>query len=296
MLRSGVIAKKVGMTRLFMDDGKQVPVTVLQLDKLQVVAQRTPERDGYAAVQLGAGAAKAKRTSQAMRGHFAAAKVEPKRKIAEFRVDPENLIDVGEEITANHYFEGQFVDVSGTSIGKGFAGAMKRHNFRGLRASHGVSISHRAHGSTGQCQDPGRVFKGKKMAGHMGAVRVTTQNLQVVRTDADRGLIMVKGAVPGSKGGWVTINDAVKKPAPDNVMLPAALRSDAEAAAKVAGEAAEATAAEAEAAAAGAAEAEQAALDAAEAKEAKVDKVALAEAAEAETAGSDEAERKDREE
>ena len=296
MLRSGVIARKVGMTRLFMDDGKQVPVTVLQLDKLQVVAQRTPERDGYAAVQLGAGAAKAKRTSQAMRGHFAAAKVEPKRKIAEFRVDPENLIEVGEEITANHYFEGQFVDVSGTSIGKGFAGAMKRHNFRGLRASHGVSISHRAHGSTGQCQDPGRVFKGKKMAGHMGAARVTTQNLQVVRTDADRGLIMVKGAVPGSKGGWVTISDAVKKPVPDNVMLPAALKSDAVAAAKVAEEAAEAAAAEAEAAAAGAAEAEQAALDAAEAKEAKVDKVALAEAAEAETAGSGEAERKDREE
>ncbi|MXX87839.1 MAG: 50S ribosomal protein L3 [Boseongicola sp. SB0677_bin_26] len=296
MLRSGVIAKKVGMTRLFMDDGKQVPVTVLQLDKLQVVAQRTPERDGYAAVQLGAGTAKAKRTSQAMRGHFAAAKVEPKRKIAEFRVDPENLIEVGEEITANHYFEGQFVDVSGTSIGKGFAGAMKRHNFRGLRASHGVSISHRSHGSTGQCQEPGRVFKGKKMAGHMGAVRVTTQNLQVVRTDADRGLIMVKGAVPGSKGGWVTINDAVKKPAPDNVMLPAALKSDAAVAAKVAEEAAEAAAAEAEAVAAGAAEAEQAALDAAEAKEAKVDKVALAEAAEAGTAGSDEAERKDREE
>ena len=296
MLRSGVIAKKVGMTRLFMDDGQQVPVTVLQLDKLQVVAQRTPERDGYAAVQLGAGAAKAKRTSQAMRGHFAAARVEPKRKIAEFRVDPENLIEVGEEITANHYFEGQFVDVSGTSIGKGFAGAMKRHNFRGLRASHGVSISHRSHGSTGQCQDPGRVFKGKKMAGHMGAVRVTTQNLQVVRTDADRGLIMVKGAVPGSKGGWVTINDAVKKPAPDNVMLPAALKSDAGAAAMVAEEAAEAAAAEAEAAAAGAAEAEQAALDAAEAKEAKVDKVALAEVAEAETAGSGEAERKDRKE
>ncbi len=296
MLRSGVIAKKVGMTRLFMDDGKQIPVTVLQLDKLQVVAQRTPERDGYAAVQLGAGAAKAKRTSQALRGHFAAAKVEPKRKIAEFRVDPENLIEVGEEITANHYFEGQFVDVSGTSIGKGFAGAMKRHNFRGLRASHGVSISHRSHGSTGQCQDPGRVFKGKKMAGHMGAVRVTTQNLQVVRTDADRGLIMIKGAVPGSKGGWVTINDAVKKPAPDNVILPAALKSDAAAAAKVAEEAAEVAAAEAEAAAAGASEAEQAALDAAEAKDAKVDKVALAEAAEAEAAGSDAAERKDREE
>ena len=295
MLRSGVIAKKVGMTRLFMDDGKQVPVTVLQLDKLQVVAQRTPERDGYAAVQLGAGAARAKRTSQAMRGHFAAAKVEPKRKIAEFRVDPENLIEVGEEITANHYFEGQFVDVSGTSIGKGFAGAMKRHNFRGLRASHGVSISHRSHGSTGQCQDPGRVFKGKKMAGQMGAVRVTTQNLQVVRTDADRGLIMVKGAVPGSKGGWVTINDAVKKPMPDNVILPAALKSDAAAAAKAAEEAAEAAAAEAEAAAAGAAEAEQAALDAAEAA-AKLDKVAEAEAAEAGTADSSEAKRKDGEE
>ncbi|MEM6387919.1 MAG: 50S ribosomal protein L3 [Pseudomonadota bacterium] len=280
MLRSGVIAKKVGMTRLFMDDGKQIPVTVLQLDKLQVVAKRTAETDGYSAVQLGAGTAKAKRTSQAMRGHFAAAKVEPKRKIAEFRVDPENLIDVGEEITANHYFEGQFVDVSGTSIGKGFAGAMKRHNFGGLRASHGVSISHRSHGSTGQCQDPGRVFKGKKMAGHMGAARVTTQNLQVVRTDADRGLIMVKGAVPGSKGGWVTIKDAVKKPFPENAILPAALASDAAAAAKAAEEAAAAAAAEEEAAAKAAAEAEQAAMEAAEAEEATVDKVAEAEAAE----------------
>ncbi|MEO0653965.1 MAG: 50S ribosomal protein L3 [Pseudomonadota bacterium] len=266
MLRSGVIAKKVGMTRLFLEDGKQVPVTVLQLDKLQVVAKRTPEQDGYSAVQLGAGTAKAKRTSKAMRGHFAAAKVEPKRKIAEFRVDPENLIDVGEEITANHYFEGQFVDVSGTSIGKGFAGAMKRHNFGGLRASHGVSISHRSHGSTGQCQDPGKVFKGKKMAGHMGAARVTTQNLQVVRTDADRGLIMVKGAVPGSKGGWVTIKDAVKKPTPENVIYPAALKSAAEAAAKAAEEAAAAAAAEEEAAAKAAAEAEQAALEAAEAE------------------------------
>ena len=266
MLRSGVIAKKVGMTRLFMEDGKQIPVTVLQLDKLQVVATRTAEKDGYSAVQLGAGTAKAKRTSQAMRGHFAAAKVEPKRKIAEFRVDPENLIDVGEEITANHYFEGQFVDVSGTSIGKGFAGAMKRHNFGGLRASHGVSISHRSHGSTGQCQDPGRVFKGKKMAGHMGAARVTTQNLQVVRTDADRGLIMVKGAVPGSKGGWVTIKDAVKKPVPENVILPAALASAAREAEKAAEEAAAAAAAEEEAAAKAAAEAEQAALDAAEAE------------------------------
>ena len=231
MLRSGVIAKKLGMTRLFMEDGRQVPVTVLQLDGCQVVAQRTHEKDGYSAVQLGAGGAKAKRVSQAMRGHFAAANVAPKRKIAEFRVDPDNLLGVGEEITADHYFEGQFVDVSGTSIGKGFAGAMKRHNFGGLRASHGVSISHRSHGSTGQCQDPGRVFKGKKMAGHMGAARVTTQNLQVVRTDTDRGLIMVKGAVPGSKGGWVTVKDAVKKPFPENAILPAALKSSAAASA-----------------------------------------------------------------
>jgi len=238
MLRSGVIARKVGMTRLFLEDGKQVPVTVLQLDKLQVVAQRTPENHGYSAVQLGAGTAKPKRVSKAMRGHFATAKVTPKRKIAEFRVAPENMIGVGEEITANHYFEGQFVDVCGTSIGKGFAGGMKRHNFRGLEATHGVSISHRSHGSTGQCQDPGKVFKGKKMAGHMGAARVTTQNLQVVRTDADRGLIMVKGAVPGAKGGWVTIKDAVKKPFPENAILPAALKSEAEAAAKAAEEAA----------------------------------------------------------
>jgi large subunit ribosomal protein L3 len=269
MLRSGVIAKKVGMTRLFLEDGKQVPVTVLQLDKLQVVAQRTPEKDGYTAVQLGAGTAKAKRTTQAMRGHFAAAKVEPKRKIAEFRVAPEAMINVGEEITADHYFEGQFVDVSGTSIGKGFAGAMKRHNFGGLRASHGVSISHRSHGSTGQCQDPGKVFKGKKMAGHMGAVRVTTQNLQVVKTDADRGLIMIKGAVPGSKGGWVTIKDAVKKPFPENAILPAALRSAGEEAAKAAEAAAAAAAAEAEAEAKRLAEeaaaAEEAALKEAEA-------------------------------
>ena len=238
MLRSGVIAKKLGMTRLFMEDGKQVPVTVLQMENLQVVAQRTGEKDGYTAVQLGAGVAKAKRTSAAMRGHFAAAKVEPKRKIAEFRVSPENLIEVGEEIIADHYFEGQYVDVSGTSIGKGFAGAMKRWNFGGLRATHGVSISHRSHGSTGQCQDPGRVFKGKKMAGHMGAARVTTQNLQVVKTDSERGLLMIKGAVPGSKGCWVTVKDAVKKPFPENAILPAALRSAAAAAAKAAEEAA----------------------------------------------------------
>lgn len=224
-MRSGVIAKKVGMTRLFMEDGKQIPVTVLQLDNLQVVAQRTAETDGYTAVQLGAGSAKAKRTSAPMRGYFAKANVAPKRKLAEFRVDPENLIAVGEEISADHYLEGQYVDVSGTSIGKGFAGAMKRHNFGGLRASHGVSISHRSHGSTGQCQDPGRVFKGKKMAGHMGAARVTTQNLQVVKTDADRGLVFIKGAVPGSKGGWVTVKDAVKKAAPEGLAYPAALKS-----------------------------------------------------------------------
>jgi large subunit ribosomal protein L3 len=277
MLRSGVIAKKLGMTRLFMEDGKQIPVTVLQLDNLQVVAQRTAEEHGYSAVQLGAGTAKAKRVSAPMRGHFAKASVEPKRKLAEFRVDAENLLPVGEEIIADHYFEGQFVDVTGTSIGKGFAGAMKRHNFGGLRASHGVSISHRSHGSTGQCQDPGRVFKGKKMAGHMGAARVTTQNLQVVRTDTDRGLIMVKGAVPGSKGGWVTIKDAVKKPFPENAILPAALRSAAEEAAKAAEEAAAAAAAE-EAAAAAAAEAEQAAMEAAEAE--APDPVAEAEEAE----------------
>ena len=263
MLRSGVIAKKLGMTRLFLEDGRQVPVTVLQLDNLQVVAQRTAEKDGYSAVQLGAGTAKAKRTTAAMRGHFAKAKVEPKRKIAEFRVSPENLIGVGEEITADHYFEGQFVDIAGTSIGKGFAGAMKRHNFGGLRASHGVSISHRSHGSTGQCQDPGKVFKGKKMAGHLGAVRVTTQNLQVIRTDSDRGLIMVKGSVPGSKGGWVTIKDAVKKPFPENAILPAALKSAGEAARKAAEEAAAAAAAEEEAARKAAAEAEAAAQEAA---------------------------------
>ncbi len=272
MLRSGVIAKKVGMTRLFMEDGKQIPVTVLQLDGLQVVATRTAEKDGYSAVQLGAGSAKAKRVSQAMRGHFAAAKVEPKRKIAEFRVDPENMIAIGEELTADHYFAGQYVDVSGTSIGKGFAGAMKRHNFGGLRASHGVSVSHRSHGSTGQCQDPGKVFKGKKMAGHMGSARVTTQNLQVVRTDSDRGLIMVKGAVPGSKGGWVTVKDAVKKPTPENVMLPAGLKSLAEEAKRLAEEAAAAAAEEAAAAEAAAAEAalaaEAASLEASEADEA----------------------------
>ncbi|RRH78374.1 50S ribosomal protein L3 [Falsigemmobacter faecalis] len=240
-MRSGVIAKKLGMTRLFLEDGKQVPVTVLQLENLQVVAQRTAEKDGYSAVQLGAGNAKAKRTTAPMRGHFAKANVAPKRKVAEFRVSADNLIEVGAEITAEHYLAGQFVDIAGVSIGKGFQGAMKRHNFGGLRASHGVSVSHRSHGSTGQCQDPGKVFKGKKMAGHMGAVRVTTQNLQVVKTDADRGLILVKGAVPGSKGGWVTIKDAVKKPAHADAPKPAAIRAAAAApAAEVAVEGGEA--------------------------------------------------------
>jgi len=282
-MRSGVIAKKMGMTRLFMEDGKQIPVTVLQLDNLQVVATRTVEKDGYSAVQLGTGTAKVKRVSKAMRGHFAAAKVEPKRKIAEFRVSPDNLIDVGEEIIAAHYFEGQYVDVTGTSIGKGFAGAMKRHNFGGLRATHGVSISHRSHGSTGQCQDPGKVFKGKKMAGHMGAARITTQNLEVVRTDADRGLIMVKGAVPGSKGGWVTLKDAVKKDTPENVIYPAALRSAAKVAEKLAAEAAEAAAAE-EAAAAKAQAAEAAAAEEAALKDAEASIEADAKSADADAA------------
>ncbi|WP_112311927.1 50S ribosomal protein L3 [Pseudogemmobacter bohemicus] len=233
-MRSGIIAKKLGMTRLFLEDGKQIPVTVLQLDALQVVANRTDDVDGYTAVQLGAGTAKVSRTTAAQRGHFAKANVAPKRKLVEFRVSPDNLIEVGAEISAEHYVSGQFVDVAGTSIGKGFAGAMKRHNFGGLRASHGVSVSHRSHGSTGQCQDPGKVFKGKKMAGHMGAVRVTTQNLQVVKTDAERGLILVKGAVPGSAGGWVTVKDAVKKAPHADAPRPAALRSAAAAAAPAA--------------------------------------------------------------
>ena len=222
-MRSGLIVQKVGMTRLFTDAGQHVPVTVLKLDGCQVVAQRTEAKDGYTAVQLGAGFAKVKRTTRAARGHFARAKVEPKRRLAEFRVSPENMIDVGAKLAANHFVEGQHVDATGVSIGKGFAGAMKRHNFGGLRASHGVSISHRSHGSTGQCQDPGKVFKGKKMAGHMGDVRVTAQNLTVVKTDIERGLVMVKGAVPGAKGGWVLLRDAVKRPLPVDVPLPAAL-------------------------------------------------------------------------
>jgi large subunit ribosomal protein L3 len=226
-MRSGVIAQKVGMTRIFTDAGEHIPVTVLKLDHCQVVGHRTSEKNGYTALQLGAGRPKVKRLSRAARGHFAVANVEPKRKLVEFRVSPDNLIEVGAELTADHFVEGQFVDVSGTSIGKGFAGAMKRHGFGGLRASHGVSVSHRSHGSTGQRQDPGKVFKGKKMAGHMGDTHVTTQNLRVVRTDPERGLIMIRGAVPGAKGGWVLLRDAVKRSLPETAPKPGGFRKAA---------------------------------------------------------------------
>ncbi len=248
-MRSGVIAQKIGMTRIYNDAGEHVPVTVLRMENCQVVAQRTQEKNGYTAVQLGVGLAKVKNTSKAMRGHFATASVEPKAKVAEFRVSPENLVEVGAELTVDHFVSGQKVDVTGTSIGKGFQGVMKRHNFGGGRATHGNSISHRSHGSTGQNQDPGRVFKGKKMAGHMGSTRVTTQNLEVVSTDAERGLILVRGAVPGSKGSWIYVRDAVKAPLPENAPKPAGVRAapaKAEAAPQVeaAEPAAEATAAE----------------------------------------------------
>ncbi len=222
-MRTGIIARKVGMTRVFDDSGAHVPVTVLELDGCQVVGVRTKDKDGYVAVQLGSGARKASRTGRAMRGHFAKAKVEPRARLAEFRVSDDAVVDAGAEISADHFVSGQFVDVSGRSIGKGFAGSMKRHNFGGLRASHGVSISHRSHGSTGQCQDPGKVFKGKKMAGHMGDKAVTVQALKVISTDADRGLVLVHGAVPGPKGSFVTVCDSVKKPLPDGLPFPAAL-------------------------------------------------------------------------
>ncbi|KXG86870.1 50S ribosomal protein L3 [Agrobacterium bohemicum] len=212
-MRSGVIAQKVGMTRVYNDAGEHIPVTVLRMDNVQVVSQRTEDKNGYTAVQLGAGQSKVKNTTKALRGHFAAASVEPKAKLVEFRVSPENLIDVGATLTADHFQTGQLVDVTGTTIGKGFAGSMKRHNFGGGRASHGNSVSHRAHGSTGSNQDPGKVWKGKRMAGHMGHTRVTTQNLEVVLTDEGRGLILVKGAVPGSKGSWIIVRDAVKSAA-----------------------------------------------------------------------------------
>jgi large subunit ribosomal protein L3 len=220
-MRSGLIAKKLGMTRVFSEDGAHVPVTVLEVENCQVVAHCKTETHGYDAMQLGVGKAKVKNVNKAMRGHYARAKVEPKMKLAEFRINDDAFVDVGTELTADHFVPDQYVDVIGTSIGKGFAGAMKRHNFGGMRATHGVSVSHRAHGSTGQCQDPGKVFKGKKMAGHMGAARVTTQNLRVVSTDTERGLVLIRGAVPGSKGSWVFVNDAVKKARPDNAPYPA---------------------------------------------------------------------------
>lgn len=223
-MRSGVIAKKVGMTRIFNAAGEHVPVTVLKLDGCQVVAHRTKDRNGYTAVQLGAGRAKVKNVSKAERSRFAAAMVEPKMKLAEFRVENDGLIPLGAELTADHFVVGQFVDVTGTSTGKGFAGAMKRWNFGGLRASHGVSISHRSHGSTGGRQDPGKTFKNKKMAGHLGAERVTTLNLRVVDTDAERGLILVEGAVPGKSGGWIYVRDAVKRALPKDAPMPGKFR------------------------------------------------------------------------
>ncbi|WP_187972039.1 50S ribosomal protein L3 [Aquibium microcysteis] len=228
-MRSGVIAQKIGMTRIYNDAGEHVPVTVLRMESCQVVAQRTQEKNGYTAVQLGVGLAKVKNTSKSMRGHFATASVEPKSKVAEFRVSPEYMLEVGSEITVDHFVAGQKVDVTGTTIGKGFQGVIKRHNFGGGRATHGNSVSHRTHGSTGQRQDPGKVFKGKKMAGHMGDTRVTTQNVEIVSTDADRGLILIRGAVPGSKGAWILVRDAVKASLPDNAPKPAALRAKNEA-------------------------------------------------------------------
>tara|TARA_Y100001960_G_scaffold297327_1_gene343604 strand:- start:1539 stop:2369 length:831 start_codon:yes stop_codon:yes gene_type:complete len=223
-MRTGIIARKLGMSRVFQDDGGHVPVTILQVDGCQVVAQRTTESHGYDAVQLGAGRAKVKNVSKAMRGHFAKARVEPKRKVNEFRVSADGLVEVGAELAADHFIAGQYVDVCGISIGKGYAGVIKRHNFGGLAASHGVSVSHRSHGSTGQCQDPGRVFKGKKMAGHLGSERVTVQSLEVVSTDAGEGLIVVKGGVPGSKGNWVRVTDCKKRKLPDNLPMPAGLK------------------------------------------------------------------------
>jgi len=224
-MRTGVIAKKMGMTRLFQDDGRHVPVTVLALENVEVVARKEADRDGYTAVQLGAGAAKAKNVAKPQRGHFGKAEVEPKAKVVEFRVAEDALLDVGAELTADHFVAGQYVDIQGVTQGKGFAGGMKRWGFGGLRATHGVSVSHRSLGSTGQRQDPGRVFKNKKMAGHMGAKNRTQQNLEIVRTDAERGLLFVKGSVPGHKGGWLLVKDAVKVARPDGAPYPAGLRA-----------------------------------------------------------------------
>jgi large subunit ribosomal protein L3 len=225
-MRTGLIAQKLGMSRVFTGEGNHVAVTVLRVDQCQVIAQRTRDNDGYTALQLGVGRAKVKNVTKPQRGHFAKAKVEPKAKLVEFRVSEDALVPVGAEITAAHFVPGQYVDVTGTSIGKGFAGGMKRHNFAGLRASHGVSVAHRSLGSTGQRQDPGKTFKNKKMAGHLGAERVTTQSLEIVAADAERGLILIKGSVPGSDKGWVLIKDAVKRKAPDGLPFPAALRED----------------------------------------------------------------------
>jgi large subunit ribosomal protein L3 len=223
-MRSGVIAQKVGMTRVYNDAGENIPVTVLKVDNCQVVAHRTADKNGYVALQVGVGKAKVKNVTKADRGHFAVAKVEPKKKVAEFRVDDAGLIPVGAEITADHFVAGQFVDVTGTTTGKGFAGGMKRWNFGGLRATHGVSVSHRSIGSTGGRQDPGKTFKNKKMPGHLGVETVTTQNLKVVSTDADRGLILVQGAVPGVNGGWIRVRDAVKRPLPKDAPVPGKFR------------------------------------------------------------------------
>ena len=224
-MRTGLICKKLGMSRLYTEDGIHTPVTILHLDNCHVVSTKTKEKDGYTSVQLGVGNISEKNVSNPMKGHFKKNKINAKAKLSEFRVTEDNLLENGSELAASHFVDGQFIDVSGISIGKGFAGAMKRHNFGGLRASHGVSISHRSHGSTGQCQDPGKVFKGKKMAGHMGAANVTVQNLKVVKTESDEGYIYVRGAVPGPKGSWVLLKDAVKKSLPDDIPLPAALKN-----------------------------------------------------------------------
>lgn len=229
-MRTGVIARKEGMTRIFTEDGRQIPVTVLKIDNCQVVGLRSDDKNGYVAVQLGAGNAKVSRVSKAMRGVFAGSKVEPKQKMAEFRVEDTNGFEIGAEISASHYVVGQFVDVQGTTIGKGFAGSMKRWNFGGHRASHGNSVTHRAHGSTGQRQDPGKVFKGKKMAGHLGVETVTTQNLVVAGVDLEDNLVLVQGSVPGSDNGWVLITDAVKKPAHKDAPKPAGLKQSAKSA------------------------------------------------------------------
>jgi large subunit ribosomal protein L3 len=229
-MRTGLVGRKRGMTRIFTEDGRQVPVTLVEVTNCQVVAQRTVEKDGYTALQLGVEAAKVKNVSKANRGHFAKANVEPKVKLAEFRVTPENLVDVGAELSVEHFVVGQYVDVTATSTGKGFAGGMKRWNFGGLRATHGVSVSHRSIGSTGQRQDPGKTFKGKKMPGQLGAERVTTQNLKVVGVDVEAGLILVQGSVPGTDNGWVRVEDAIKRPLPDNAPKPAALKGSGKAA------------------------------------------------------------------